>query len=117
MPTCSPVPSAPTTTRRRRWGSSSWVIRGRSQSAALVEPVGPGRGPWAVHQRRLTMRMFVKWAVVLLVPAVFGAKARPQDASIPRGATVKLLLLRQKSVQKELKLDADVVKKIMEFTA
>jgi hypothetical protein len=62
------------------------------------------------------MRTFVKWAVVLLVPAVFGATARPQEPSVPRGATVKLLLLRQKSVQKDLKLDAEVVKKIMEFT-
>src|SRR5262249_25238177 len=44
MPTCSPGRPAPTTTWRRRWGSSSWEIRGRSQSAAVVEPVGPGRG-------------------------------------------------------------------------
>jgi hypothetical protein len=63
------------------------------------------------------MRTFMNWAVVLLVPAIFGATARPQEPGIPRGATVKLLLLRQKSVQKELKLDADVVTKIMEFTA
>jgi hypothetical protein len=63
------------------------------------------------------MRTFVKWAVILLVPGVFGATARPQEPSPPSGATVKLLLLRQKSVQKELKLDADVVKKIMDFTS
>jgi hypothetical protein len=63
------------------------------------------------------MRTFVKWAVVLLVPAIFGATAPAQEPSVPRGATVKLLLLRQKSVQKDLKLGADVVKKIMEFTS
>jgi hypothetical protein len=63
------------------------------------------------------MRTFVKWAGVLLVLAVFGATARTQESAIPRGTVVKLLLLRQKSVQKDLKLDADVVKKIMEFTS
>jgi hypothetical protein len=54
--------------------------------------------------------------VVLLVPAVFGATAWAADEVIPEGTTVKLLLLRQKSVQKELELNADVVKKIMKFT-
>ena len=73
-------------------------------------------GAWAVHQRRLAMRTFMKWAVVLLVPAVFGATAWAADEVVPVGTTVKLLLLRQKSVQKELDLSADLVKKIMEFT-
>ena len=63
------------------------------------------------------MRTFMKWVAVLLVPAVFGGTARPAEPGIPEGATVKLLLLRQKSVQKELDLSADVVKKIMEFTS
>jgi hypothetical protein len=58
----------------------------------------------------------MRWAVVLIVPAVFGAKAWAAETPVPEGTTVKLLLLRQKSVQKELQLDADVVKKIMEFT-
>ena len=62
------------------------------------------------------MRTFMKWAVVLLVPAVFGATARAADPVIPEGTTVKLLLLRQKSVQKELELTPDTVKKIMDFT-
>jgi Spy/CpxP family protein refolding chaperone len=62
------------------------------------------------------MRTFMKWAVVLLVPAIFGATARPAEPAVPEGATVKLLLLRQKSVQKELELGADVVQKIMGFT-
>jgi hypothetical protein len=62
------------------------------------------------------MRTFVKWAVALLIPVVSGATAWAQETGIPSGTTTKLLLLRQKSVQKELKLDADVVKKIMAFT-
>ena len=63
------------------------------------------------------MRTFMKWVVVLLVPAVFGGTARPAEPTIPGVTTVKLLLLRQQSVQKELGLSADVVKKIMEFTS
>ena len=63
------------------------------------------------------MRTFMKWVAVLLVPAVFGGTARPAEPGIPEGATVKLLLLRQKSVQKELELGADVIQKIMDFTA
>jgi hypothetical protein len=62
------------------------------------------------------MRTFTKWALVLLVPAVFGATARPAESDVPEGTTVKLLLLRQKSVQKELELSADTVKKILAFT-
>ena len=62
------------------------------------------------------MRTCLNWALALLVPAVFGAAARPAEPAVPEGATVKLLLLRQKSVQKELELDAAVVKKILAFT-
>ena len=62
------------------------------------------------------MRTFMKWAVVLLVPAVFGATARPAEPDIPEGTTVKLLLLRQKSVQKELELTPETTKKITDFT-
>jgi Spy/CpxP family protein refolding chaperone len=58
----------------------------------------------------------MKWAVVLLVPAVFGATARPAEPAVPEGATVKLLLLRQKSVQKELELTPETTRKIMAFT-
>jgi hypothetical protein len=61
------------------------------------------------------MRM-LKWALVLAVPAVWVAAARPAETVVPQGTTVQLLLLRQKSVQAELKLSPDVVKKIMEFT-
>jgi hypothetical protein len=62
------------------------------------------------------MRMFWKWAVVLAVPTIWVGTARPQDEGLPDGTTVKLLLLRQKSVQKELKITAAVTKKIMAFT-
>ena len=62
------------------------------------------------------MRNYVKWLAVLLVPAVVGATARPADPVVPEGTTVKLLLLRQKSVQKELELTPETTKKIMDFT-
>ena len=62
------------------------------------------------------MRTFMKWAVALLVVAVCGATARPAEPDVPEGTVVKLLLLRQKSVQKELDLGADMVKKITDFT-
>ena len=62
------------------------------------------------------MRTIWKWAVVLAVPAIWVAAAWPQEPAHPEGTTVKLLLLRQKSVQKELDISADVAKKIMAFT-
>ena len=62
------------------------------------------------------MRTLWKWAVVLAVPAIWVAAAWSQEPALPEGTTVKLLLLRQKSVQKELDISADVAKKIMEFT-
>jgi hypothetical protein len=62
------------------------------------------------------MRTFMKWAVVLIVPAVFGATARPAEPVVPTGATIKLLLLRQKSVQMELELTPQESQKIMAFT-
>ena len=63
------------------------------------------------------MSHFTKWVVVLVVPAVWAATAWPAEPPVPEGTTIKLLLLRQKSVQKELELGADVNQKIMEFTA
>ena len=62
------------------------------------------------------MRTIWKWAVVLAVPAIWVAAAWPQEPAHPEGTTVKLLLLRQKSVQKELEISADVAQKIMAFT-
>jgi hypothetical protein len=63
------------------------------------------------------MRTLWKWAVVLAVPAIWAVAARPQEPAPPSGTTVKLLLLRQKSVQKELDISADVANKIMAFTS
>lgn len=62
------------------------------------------------------MRKFGKWAVILLVPAFCIATALAQEGTLPEGTTIKLLLLRQKSVQKELEIPADVAKKINAFT-
>jgi hypothetical protein len=62
------------------------------------------------------MRTFWKWAVVLAVSVIWVAAAWPQEPAHPEGTTVKLLLSRQKSVQKELDISADVAKKIMAFT-
>jgi hypothetical protein len=64
------------------------------------------------------MRIFCKWAMVLVVPAVWIATTRAQDDGEfhPEGTTIKLLLLRQKSVQKELEVSAEVKKKVMAFT-
>jgi hypothetical protein len=63
------------------------------------------------------MCAFTKWAGALFVPAVLVAAARPAEPDIPEGTVVKLLLLRQKSVQTELGLGDDVIRKILEFTA
>jgi Spy/CpxP family protein refolding chaperone len=62
------------------------------------------------------MRTFMNWAMVLIVPAAFVATARSAEPVVPTGATVKLLLLRQKSVQKELELTPEVTQKILAFT-
>ena len=62
------------------------------------------------------MRAFWKWAVVLAVPAISVAAAWAQEPAHPEGTTIKLMLLRQKSVQKELDISDDVVRKIMAFT-
>src|SRR5438105_11149195 len=59
----------------------------------------------------------LKWLLVLAIPAVWMTAARPDDQQIvPEGSTVPLLLLRQKSVQAELKLGDDLTRKIVEFT-
>jgi hypothetical protein len=60
------------------------------------------------------MHRFMKWAVALLF--LVGCGALAQEPGLPEGATVKLLLLRQKSVQKELDVSADVAAKVMAFT-
>jgi hypothetical protein len=62
------------------------------------------------------MRHFTKWVVVLVVPAVWAATAWPAEEGVPHGTTIKLLLLRQKSVQKELELAPETIQKVMDFT-
>jgi hypothetical protein len=61
------------------------------------------------------MRTFGKSALLLAVLSAW-VVAAPEDLPVPTGTTVKLILLRQKSVQEELKLSADEVKKVDEFT-
>jgi hypothetical protein len=58
----------------------------------------------------------LKWALVLPILTVWVAAARSQEPTVPEGTTVKLLLLRQKSVQSELKLTAVKIRKVMSFT-
>src|SRR5262249_54120629 len=76
-----------------------------------------GRGPGSTGVRRETMRTFGKWALALAAVVVWAAPARSggQD-DVPGKTTSQLLLLRQKSVQQELKVTPDLAKKIQEFT-
>lgn len=62
------------------------------------------------------MRTFFAWVLVLAVPASLAAAEEKTAPIAPETTTAQLLLLRQKSVQKELKLNDDAVKKIMDFT-
>jgi hypothetical protein len=62
------------------------------------------------------MRTFMRWAVVLVVPAVWVAAAQPAQQVVPDETTIKLLLLRQKSVQMELGLTPETTQKVMKFT-
>jgi Spy/CpxP family protein refolding chaperone len=63
------------------------------------------------------MRTFFTLVLVLAVPAGLATAEEDKTAPIaPETTTCQLLLLRQKSVQKELKLSDDTVKKIMDFT-
>jgi hypothetical protein len=54
--------------------------------------------------------------LVLAAAAVWADAARPAEPIVPEGTTVKLILLRQKSVQQELAVAPDLAKKIMDFT-
>jgi hypothetical protein len=62
------------------------------------------------------MRTIRKWLLVLAIPALWVAAAQTQERFVPEGTTLELILLRQKSVQQELKLSPETVKKVMEFT-
>jgi hypothetical protein len=63
------------------------------------------------------MRAVWKWALVLAVPAAFVTAGQPTEKIVPEGTAVPLILLRQKSVQKELKLSPEVTEKVFKFTA
>jgi len=67
----------------------------------------------------------LRWALALAIPTVWVAAAltagnflaeETTEKILPEGTTIPLILLRQKSVQKELKLTPDVIKTIYEFT-
>jgi len=62
------------------------------------------------------MRTFWKWFLVLAVPALLVAADEPSARLIPDDTTIQLILLRQKSVQEDLKLAAEVGKKVLDFT-
>jgi Spy/CpxP family protein refolding chaperone len=62
------------------------------------------------------MRTLCTLVLVLAVPAGFAAAEDKTAPIAPETTTSQLLLLRQKSVQKELKLSDEVAKKVMEFT-
>lgn len=61
------------------------------------------------------MRTFWTLALALAVPAGCVA-AEPAEAILPAGTTIQLILLRQKSVQEDLKVTPEVAQKVAEFT-
>jgi hypothetical protein len=61
------------------------------------------------------MRAFWKCTLILAVPALCAAE-EPAERAAPNPTTVDLILLREKSVQEDLKLDAALARKIVEFT-
>lgn len=66
------------------------------------------------------MRTFRHWALVLAVPALWvgtSSAAEEEAQSVPEGATIQLILLRQKSVRQDLGLTPEHTRKIFEFTA
>ena len=58
----------------------------------------------------------LKWALVLAVPALWVGTTYSADRHVPARTTIELLLLRQKSVQEELKLSPEQVQKVRDFT-
>jgi len=65
------------------------------------------------------MRDFRSWTLALAALTLWGTPARPAEDEklVPEEGAVQIMLLRQKSVQDELKLDADETRKIHDFTA
>jgi hypothetical protein len=65
--------------------------------------------------KEIAMRTLYTWGLVLAVTST--AVAADDEAPIaPETTTAQLMLLRQKSVQQELKISPDLAKKIAEFT-
>ena len=62
------------------------------------------------------MRTLMNWVIVLSIPALLAVPATGQEMIHPEGTTIKLILLRQKSVQEELKVSDDLKKQINDFT-
>jgi hypothetical protein len=56
------------------------------------------------------------WALVLAFPGMCLAAPGAEERLVPERTAIPLILLRQKSVQQELKLSDDLVKKVFEFT-
>jgi Spy/CpxP family protein refolding chaperone len=79
--------------------------------------VGGGLDRWFPHDvGENAMRIFCKMTLVLAVSALLVAADDPADRMIPDDTTIQLILLRQKSVQEDLKLTAEMGQKIREFT-
>lgn len=57
-----------------------------------------------------------KWILVLAAPALGVVSAQQAERLVPERTTIELILLRQKSVQQELKLSPEVAKKAIAFT-
>jgi len=63
------------------------------------------------------MSHFGRWAMALVIAAAWVTPARPADEKmVPGEGAIEVMLLRQKSVQADLKLTSDEAKKIHAFT-
>lgn len=63
------------------------------------------------------MSHFGRWAMALVIGAAWVTPARPADEKmVPGEGAIEVMLLRQKSVQEDLKLTSDEAKKIHAFT-
>jgi hypothetical protein len=62
------------------------------------------------------MRSFWRLILVLAVPSLPVLADEPTERLIPDDVTLQLILLRQKSVQEELKVTPELAKKVTEFT-
>ncbi len=63
------------------------------------------------------MSHFGRWTLALAILAVWGTPARPADEKmVPGEGAIEVMLLRQKSVQEDLKLTPDEASKIHAFT-